>query len=124
MNEYCNEIISKAFRTIPGIDYNKILDEYLEETSDSCPRELFYELALTDEISWEYFRDRSYPLFARYLNSRSINPENPSGVVLAAFYKDQCYLLEARDFVDLFAKMEGLDSSGLHSKFKQWLAGE
>ena len=122
MTEYCKNLISKAFKVIPGSDYNRTLGEYLEETSDISTRQLFYEVVLPDENSWEYFRDKNYPSFARYMKNRAINPENPRGVIVAAFIRDQCYLLQGQDFVDLLAEMEGLDSSGLHSRIKQWLA--
>jgi hypothetical protein len=121
MSDYGASLISRAFRVIPGADYNRTLEEALEETAVTGLRQLFYEVILGADKPWEYFRDKYYPTFSKYLKSRSISPENPEGVIVAVFSKDQCYLLDAQEFVSVLAEMEGFGAADLHSKIGQWL---
>ena len=121
MSDYCACLISKAFKVIHGTDYNRTLGEYLETMSETGTRQLFYEVVLPQGKPWEFFRDKNYPPFVRYMKNHSISPEEPRGVVVAAFFMDQCYLLDGQEFVNVFSEMEGLDAAGLHSKIGQWL---
>ena len=121
MSDYGASLISRAFRVIPGADYNRTLEESFKEMATTGLRQLFYEVILSADKPWEDFRDKYYPTFSKYLKSRSINPENPQGVIVAVFFTDQCYLLDAQDFVSILSEMEGLDRAGLHSKIGQWL---
>ena len=121
MTDYGASLISRAFRVIPGADYNRTLEESFEEMAVTGLRQLYYEVVLSAEKSWEDFRDKYYPTFSKFMKSRSISPENPQGVIVAVFFADQCYLLDAQQFVNVLTEMEGLDAEGLHSRIGQWL---
>ncbi len=121
MSDYGASIISRAFSVIHGADYNRTLEESFKEMATTGLRQLFYEVILSAEKPWEDFRDKYYPTFSKYLKSRSISPEHPQGVIVAVFFIDQCYLLDAQEFVNVLAEMEKLDAAGLRSRIKKWL---
>ena len=121
MSDYGASLISRAFRIIPGADYNRTLEESFEEMAATGLRQLFYEVVLSAEKPWEDFRDKHYPTFSKFMKSRSISPEKPQGVIVAVFLAKQCYLLDAQEFVNVLVEMEGLDSATLHSRMGQWL---
>ena len=121
MSDYGASLISRAFRIIPGADYNRTLEESFEEMAATGLRQLFYEVVLSAEKPWEDFRDKYYPTFSKFMKSRSISPEKPQGVIVAVFFVEQCYLLDAQEFVNVLVEMEGLDGAGLHFRIGQWL---
>jgi hypothetical protein len=121
MSNYIACLISRAFRVIPGADYNRALEESFDEMAATGVRYLFYEVLLNEEKPWEDFRDKTYPTFCKYMKSRSISPEKPLGVIVALFLANQCHLLDAQQFVNVLVEMERLDAASLRSKIGQWL---
>lgn len=116
MADYLESLASRAFRIIPGAEYNAVRSEI-----DSAEAPVFYEIALGDGMPWEYLRDRVYPAFARFLNNRSIDPEEPKGTVVAVFYRERCFLLDGKKFLEVFKEMEGLNSASFHFRVQRWL---
>lgn len=110
-------LLSKAFQVIPGTEFNRTWGELWEDGS------FVYELVLPEEGSWEEFRDTTFPIFAKYLKSKFLNPEYPSGVVAAIFFQEQCYLLKGLAFIQAFCEIEGLEHPDeFHSRVLQWLS--
>lgn len=121
MADYLDAIAAKAFRVVPGIEYNRTLAELTDEGKN--PEKLiFYEVALGEGKPWEWLRDRIYPAFVRYLRDKDISPEDPQRVVVPVFYGERCFLLTGRAFLDVFKQMEGLNDSAFHFRVLQWLA--
>lgn len=118
MQDFRATLIAKAFREIPGEAYNRVLGEL---TSGDWPP-LIYEVVVPEAGPWEGFRDAAYPPFARYLKSKRIDPEDPRGVVVAAFLGSRCFLLEAPAFLAILREMDGLSASALHFRVLRWLA--
>ncbi|HXG33989.1 MAG TPA: STAUR_1299 family protein [Bryobacteraceae bacterium] len=121
MAAYLDVIAAKAFRTVPGIEYNRTLAE-LTEGGKNPDRLVFYEVALGEGKSWEWLRDHLYPAFVRYLKDKDIPPEDPQRVVVPVFHKDRCFLLTGRAFLDVFKEIEGLNDSAFHFRVLKWLA--
>jgi hypothetical protein len=115
MLDFHERIFARATKVIPGAAFNRAL-EALYNTAD-----LVYEVLLSPEFAWAPFRDRIYPPFIRYLRSKAFNPERPEGAVVAVFFQDRCYLLEARDFIDVLRDLEGLTPGALHTLILGWL---
>jgi hypothetical protein len=122
MADYLPLLFRKAFRVIPGADYNRTLEE-LTSGGKSIERAPFYEVALDDGKPWEYLRDRVYPSFVRYLKNKGIDPENPDQVTVAIFHRDQCYLVGGPQFIEMFQEMEGINPAAFHFRVLRWLAG-
>lgn len=117
MADFRDAILSKAFKVIPGMAYN----QFRQDVSES-EKTIFYEVVLPLEGSWDSFRDRVYPAFVRYLKNKSIDPESPSGVTVAAFFKDRCHLIDGRRFLEALMELEGLSQSALHFRILRWLS--
>jgi hypothetical protein len=115
MADFRDTIFTKATKVIPGAAFNRSL-EALYDTAD-----LVYEVPLSPEFAWRQFRDRIYPPFIRYLKSKAFNPEQPEGAVVAVFFQDRCYLLDARDFIDVLRDLDGLTPGALHTRILGWL---
>jgi hypothetical protein len=116
MVDFRDAILAKAFKVIPGMAYNQVRQDMSESE-----RAIFYEIVLPVEGSWDGFRDRIYPAFVRYLKGKSIDPESPSEVTVAAFFKDKCYLINGRRFLEALSELEGLSQSALHFRILRWL---
>jgi hypothetical protein len=119
MQDFREIIVAKAFKVVPGMAYNQTRAE-LELSHEST---VFYEVVLPQEGTWEPFRDKTYPLFVRYLQYKRINPEVPQEVIVSAFFKDDCHLLKGQEFLQVFLEMEGLTPETFHLQVLQWLAG-
>ncbi len=118
MGAYLDLLLGKAYLSMPGEHYNR----YRQDLADSAQeRVLHYELSLMEDRPWEYLRDRVYPFFARYLKYKSLDPESPEGVVVAVFRGSTCYLIKAKDFIDVFKEMEGLNPTAYHFRVLRWL---
>ncbi len=122
MADFRAAMIEKAFRTVPGIAYNQTLEEFSRQTTASDTKPLLYETVMPEEGPWDLFRDKTYPPFARYMKWRSINPEDPQGVIVAVFFKESCHFLAGREFLRLLCELEELTPAALHVKILQWLA--
>ena len=119
MLPYLEMLLEKSFEVIPGESYNQYRQEVEEQVAESY---LFYEVPLMEEKPWQFMRDREYPLFARYLKAKGLDPHTAHGVVVAIFHADRCYLLSGEDFLETYHEMEGLDAAAFSEKVQQWLA--
>ena len=119
MPEYLELLLGKSFEDIPGEHYNQYRQDVAEQVDEFY---LFYEISLMEEKPWTFLRDRVYPLFARYLKTKRVDPANARGVVVAVFHTDRCYLLKGEGFLEVFRKMEGLDTTAFLAKVQQWLS--
>ena len=119
MSGYLRLLLENSYEDIPGESYNQYRQDTAERVGESY---LFYELSLMEEKPWAFLRDRVYPLFARYLKSKLVDPVNAHGVVVAVFHADRCYLLRGEDFLEVFRKLEGLDAAAYFAKVQQWLS--
>ena len=119
MVPYLEMLLEKSFEVIPGESYNQYRQEVEEQIAESY---LFYEVPLIEEKPWQFVRDREYPLFARYIKAKGINPHTAQGVVVAIFHADRCYLLKGEDFLITYREMEDLDAGAFLQKIQQWLS--
>jgi hypothetical protein len=119
MLPYLEMLLEESFEVIPGESYNQYRQEVEEQVAQSY---LFYEVSLMQEKPWQFMRDREYPLFARYLKAKGVDPHAALGVVVAIFHNDRCYLLRGEDFLKTYREMEDLDSTAFSEKVQQWLA--
>jgi hypothetical protein len=108
----------KAFLDFPGIDYNS----YREKTGeDSSPPAVYYEIPLPANPVWELLRDQVYPHFIRFLKAKSLNPEQAPQTVVTVFLEDNCLLINGKDFLEIFRKIEGCDEKAFHALVIAWL---
>lgn len=121
MSAFRDVIFSKAFKVVPGPDYNRTLGELYERLGEKT---LFYEVVMPDDTSWEAVREKIYPRFVRYMKNKSIDPETAPGVVVSVFFGDRCYIMQGRGFIEALREIEGLDSAALHFRVLRWLAEE
>jgi hypothetical protein len=119
MPSYLEILLGKSFEVIPGETYNQYRQDVAEQTGDSY---LFYEISLMPEKQWKFLRDKVYPVFARYLKAKFVEPTNAHGVVVAVFHSNRCYLLKGEDFLQAFREVERLDSAAFHRTVEQWLS--
>ena len=119
MPTYLEPLLDKSFEIIPGELYNQYRLEVTEQLGDSY---IFYEFSLMEEKSWRVLRDRVYPLFVRYIKAKLIDPATASGVVVAVFYGDKCYLMKGEDFLAAYREIEGIDPSAFHARVEKWLS--
>ena len=115
MADFHEIIFAKATKVVPGAAFNRAL-EALYNTAD-----LVYEVVLSPELAWAQFRDRIYPPFTRYLRSKAFDPERPVGVVVAVFFQDRCYLVDACDFMGILRDLDGLTPGALRALTLGWL---
>jgi hypothetical protein len=119
MPPYLEVLLAKSFEIIPGEQYNQYRLEVAEQLGDSY---LFYEFSLLEEKPWRILRERIYPLFVRYIKAKLIDPNTASGVVVAVFHTDKCYLMKGGDFLAAYREIEGIDRGTLLKKIQQWLS--
>jgi hypothetical protein len=119
MPPYLEILLEKSFEVIPGESYNQYRQEVEEQIAKSY---LFYEVPLLEEKPWQFLRDREYPLFARYLKAKGLDPNTAHGVVVAVFHTDRCHLLSGEDFLKTYREMEGIDPGTFLQKIQQWLS--
>jgi len=119
MAPYLKLLLEKSFEIIPGEFYNQYRLEVEERVGDSY---VFYEFSLLEEKSWSDLRERTYPLFVRYIKAKLIDPATANGVVVAVFHADKCYLLKGEDFLRVYREIEGIDRSTFLERVQQWLS--
>ncbi len=111
-------VIAAAFQAVLGRHFNDARRQFVEQDGGVS---VLYEVVLPETGSWEEFRDKTFPLLAKYLHARGFNPENPRALVVMAFYRDKCYFIEGAKFIKAFMDIEGLNSSAFHFRVLQWL---
>lgn len=119
MSDFRDIFFSKAFKKVPGIDYNRISYELREGKREPF---IIYEVVLKENDTWEYVRDNVYPRLARYLKQKGIDPSLGEGFIVALFFKEYVYLISGIDFVKTFCEMEGLNFSAFHFRVLRWLS--
>ena len=119
MPSYLEVLLAKSFEVIPGEHYNQYRLEVTERVGDSY---LFYEFSLLEEKPWVTIRERIYPLFVRYIKAKLIDPTTATGVVVAVFHADKCYLMKGEDFLKAYREIEGIDGEAFLEKIQQWLS--
>ena len=115
MQDFRTWIMQKAFETVPGVGYNRLLEELHDDLT------LFYEILLTPQDTWETLRGKTYPVFVQHLKYKRKHPEQPQGVIVSIFWDDQCYLLDGQEFLNIFRELEGLSAEALHEQIQQWV---
>jgi len=118
MSDFRDNILSRAFQVVPGVEFNRARRELLER-ADIAPG--IYEITLPERGSWESFRDATFPLLVRYLKSQGVDPEYPTRLVAAVFLKDRCYFIEGVEFMKALRELEGLNHEALHFRVLRWL---
>lgn len=119
MPDYKDLLLPKAFKIIPGIEYNRVAYELREKEGDAL---LIYEIVLDKEKPWEYWRDTVYPKLVRYLKEKGRPPSSGEGLIISLFFKDFVYLIKGADFFRVFCEMEGLNQAAFHFRVLRWLA--
>ena len=119
MPPYVEPLLEKSFEVIPGELYNQYRSEVAEQVGDSY---LFYEFSLLEEKPWQALRDRTYPLFVRYIKAKLIDPTTATGVVVAIFHADNCYLMKGEDFLKAYREIEGVDQATFLERVQEWLS--
>jgi hypothetical protein len=109
-------LFSKAFRVVAGPLYNEISHRLRVNQNV-----LFYEVILQPDTPWEFLRDRVYPALARYLKYKSIAPDSAEGVVVSLFLKEEFYLIEGREFLAAYRRIEGLSPEDFRLRVLGWL---
>lgn len=121
MADYLELLAAKAFKIVPGPEYNKTLAE-LTEGGKNPEKLVFYEVALGEGKPWAWLRDHVYPALVNYLKNKSIDPEDPDRLVISVFWRDRCFLLAGRDFLSIFQEMEGINGPAFHFRVLRWLS--
>ena len=119
MSDFRGMLLGRAFKTVPGVQYNRERRELLER-AEIAP--LVYEVILPEQGGWEAFRDATFPLLVRYLKAQGIAPEYPKMLVVAVFFRDHCHFLEGPAFMNVLRDMEDLNDAALHFRLLSWLA--
>jgi len=119
MPEYKDLFLARAFRIVPGKDYNRVWIEMREKEGEEL---LIYEVVLKEDQTWEYWRDRVYPNLVRYLREKGKDPSEGEGFIVALFFQDRVYLIQGRDFFRVFCEMEGLNFAAFHFRVLRWLS--
>ena len=117
MADYRDLLFSRAFRVVPGPQYNEV-SQQLRESRNL----FFYEVILHSDTPWESLRDRVYPALARYLKYKSIAPDSAEGAVVSLFFREQFYLIEGREFLLAYREIEGLGLDDFRLRILSWLA--
>ncbi len=117
---YREVLLTKAFRIVPGLDYNRVSFELRREKEGT--RFQLYEVVLQESTTWEEVRDKVYPSLVRYLRYKSIDPGVGTEVVISLFFKDRFHLIEYPEMIRLYCEMEGTDRTGFRARIVQWLS--
>lgn len=119
MPDYLGMLLDRAFETLPGELFNQYRTDVSERGGQSF---MFYEFSLMEPKSWSHLRDLIYPNFVRYLKAKRRDPEHGSGVVVAIFAAERCYLLTGEDFLEVYREMERLDAVAFRKQVGEWLS--
>ncbi|MGB9698699.1 MAG: STAUR_1299 family protein [Thermodesulfobacteriota bacterium] len=119
MPDYKDLLLAKAFKIVPGIEYNRVAYELRAKEGESL---LIYEIVLANDKTWDYLRDIVYPKLAKYLKEKGLHPSSGEGLIISIFIKDSVFLLKGTDFFKIFCEMEGLNQAAFHFRVLRWLA--
>jgi hypothetical protein len=118
MTDFRDNFLSRAFQIVPGVEFNRARRELLERAGGAP---VLYEITLPARGSWA-FRDATFPLLVRYLKSQGVDPEYPSALIVAVFFKDRCYFIQGIEWMKALRELEGLNAEALHFRVLRWLA--
>jgi hypothetical protein len=118
--DYWKVLCSKAFEVVQGMDYNKVGYE-MRDNAEGVTL-FFYEVVCKEDRPWEYFKDRVYPSFVRYLNYKSLDPGSGQRLIVSLYYEERFYLIRGPGFIEAFCEIEGIDRLTYHSYVLQWLS--
>ncbi len=113
-------LFSKAFRVVPGAQYNRVSSELREQRSGASFQ--FYEIVMHEDWSWEYLKDEVYPSLARYLRYKLLDPRTGKGLIVSLFFQDEFHLIECPEFIKAFCEMEGLSEADFEVRIRKWLS--
>jgi hypothetical protein len=119
MADWLSLVRSKASREIPGTEYNAYRTKV--EATGELPT-LYYEIELAPDREWTDVRDAVFPPYARYCESKSINPINAKSALIAVFIRERCYLLDGLNFLAIYAALEGVKDDELKKRVRSWQA--
>ncbi len=119
MADYRDMILSKAYKVIPAVDYNRVSYELREKEEGSF---ILYEVVIRENERWDYLRDKVYPNLIKYLKEKGLEPTSGEGFIVALFFKDSVYFIRGTDFFKIFCEMEDLNSQAFHFRVLRWLS--
>ncbi|MBI4776433.1 MAG: hypothetical protein HY788_20040 [Deltaproteobacteria bacterium] len=111
-------LLKKAFRIIPGEDFNQV--RYLL-TNDAERPLLVCEGAIPKNADWETVKSAVYPPLCRYFKGKRVRPDRPENCIVALFYEGSFHLIQGVDFVDAFMEIEGIDRDAFAKIVSSWL---
>lgn len=117
--DYRDILLSKAFKIVPGLEYNKVSYELREKLDASF---IIYEVVIKENEPWDYLRDKIYPRLVKYLKEKGIEPLSGEGFIVALFFKESVYFISGFDVFRTFCEMEGLNTSAFHFRVLRWLS--
>jgi len=120
MDSYRDVLLSRAFKTVHGTEYNRVSQQLREENPETLIS--IYEIVLQENQSWDYMKERVYPNLVKYLKYKGMSPESGAGLVVSLFFKDYFYLLDGMDFLGAFCEREGLNPAAFHMQVLSWLS--
>ena len=118
MRSGVDKLLKKAFRVVPGEDFNQI--RYLL-TNDPERPVLVCEHAIPKGADWESVKENVYPPLCRYLKEKKVRPDHPQNCVVALCYDHSFYLIQGVDFIDAFMEIEGMDRETFAKILSSWL---
>lgn len=107
-----------AKQIIPGNLWNETRRKILE---NSEVEPVIYEVTIRPAEGWEEFRDRVFPLFFKYLDSKGVNPQNYKLALVAVFDGPECFILDGPSFVKVFKELEGLNETALRFRILRYI---
>jgi hypothetical protein len=122
MHDYRDFLLSKAFRIVPGQEYNRVSYELRENKRG--PLFAIYEIVLHEGQSWEDMREKVYPALVRYLKYKGMPPASGAGLMIALFSRDFFYLIDGPDFLGAYCEIEGISPGAFQLLVSRWLSSE
>lgn len=119
MNESRQHLLVRAFRVVPGVEFNRAR-RALVERGDIVP--VTYEARQPELASRVAFRDSTLPPLVCCRRVPGIGPGNPTLRIMALFFRDHGYFLEGPECMNGPGEQEGLNGPVLHFPVLRWLS--
>ena len=117
MSGFPEDLLSRAFRSGHGTQYNRVSYEMRE----SRPSVRFYEVVLEPDARWDKLRDEVFPAMARYMRSKGLDPVTGTGLVVTLFHGERFHLLEGAEIVKAYIETERLNRAAYARRVERWL---
>ncbi len=117
MDQRVRILLDKAFRVVPGGEYNEVRRQLV---SDPEKPGMVCEAVVPDG-GWEKLKEAVYPAQCRYLKVKGVDPANPGDTVVALFHEDSFHLVRGGDFITAFLEIEGIDPATFRNILSGWL---